>query len=149
MTVDDAGGGAGLSFGLLTAFGIEHVMNVLQRAVVAPQTKVVVHRTARRQILRDVAPLASGTQDIHDAVHHLAHVDAPFAAAALGRGDQRLDMCPLRVGQVARVAQLVAVVTGPVFDRPHTAPHESVPRRESRKFAPAQAIIPTIDNRLI
>src|SRR5208282_5698098 len=41
---------------------------------------------ARRQVLRDVAPLATGAQNVHDAVDHLAHVDAPFAAAALGQG---------------------------------------------------------------
>ena len=46
LTVDDAGGGAGLTFGLPAAFDVEPVMDFLQRAVVAPQTKVVVHRTA-------------------------------------------------------------------------------------------------------
>ena len=57
--------GLGLAFGLLAAFDVERVVNVLQRAVVAPQTKVVIHRAARWQVLRDIAPLASGAQDIH------------------------------------------------------------------------------------
>ena len=129
LAVDDAGGGAGLTFGLLAAFDVERVVDLLQRAVVAPQTKVFVHRAARRQILRDVAPLAPGAQDIHDAVHHIAHIDAPFAAAALGWWNQRLDMRPLRVGQIARIAQLVAVVAGPVLDRPHRRP----PRIRNRR----------------
>ena len=42
------------------------------------------------------------------AVDHLADSDAPFAAAALARRDQRLDMRPF--GQVARITQFVAVV---------------------------------------
>jgi len=139
----------GLTFGLLAAFDVERVVDFLQRAVVAPQTKVVVHRAARRQILRDVAPLAVGAQDIHHAVDHLAHVDAPLAAAALGRRHQRFDMRPLGVGQVARIAQLVAVVAGAVLDRPHAAPRESVPCTESQKFKPVQAAIPENDNHLI
>ena len=106
-------------------------MNILQRAVVAPQAKIVVHRAAWRQVLGDIAPRASAAQDIHHAVHHLAHVDATLATATLGGGYQRLDILPFRVRQIARIAQLVAVVAGAVFGSPHTAPHESVPRMES------------------
>ena len=62
LAVDDAGGGTGLAFRLLAAFDVERVVDVLQRAVVAPPTKVVIHRAARWQVLRDIAPLASGAQ---------------------------------------------------------------------------------------
>ena len=75
MAVDDAGGGTGLTFGLLAAFYVERVMDLLQRAVVAPQAKVVVYRAAWRQILRNVAPLASGAEDIHDGVLRNAGLD--------------------------------------------------------------------------
>jgi hypothetical protein len=33
-------------------------------------------------------------------------------------------MRPFLIGQVARIAQLVAVVAGAVFGSPHKAPHE-------------------------
>src|SRR5512144_2084389 len=89
LAVDDAGGGTGLPFRLLAAFDVERVGNALQRAVVAPQTKVVIHRAARWQGLRDIAPLAAGTQDIHHTADHLAHVGASFATTTLGWRDQR------------------------------------------------------------
>jgi len=42
-------------------------VDFLRRAVAAPRTEIVVHRAARRQIPRDVAPLAAGAQDMHHA----------------------------------------------------------------------------------
>ena len=53
--------------------------------------------------------LTSGVQNIHDTIDHLAYVDATFTAATFGRGDQRVDICPLNIGQIARVANLDAV----------------------------------------
>src|SRR5271166_535183 len=99
LTIDDARGRADVAIGLLSAFDVERVVNVLQRSVVAPQTKIVVHRAARRQVFRNEAPLASGAQDIHHAVDYLAHVYAPLAAATLRRRYQRSDMLPFRVRQ--------------------------------------------------
>ena len=55
---------------------------------------------------------------------HLADSDAPFAAAGLARRDQRLDMRPFRIGQVARITQFVAVVARAVVGSPHGAPQE-------------------------
>lgn len=66
------------------------------------------HRAARRQFLRNRALLPPGTQGIDRAVDLLTHADARSAAAASGRGDQRLDRRPRRFGQVARMAQLAA-----------------------------------------
>jgi hypothetical protein len=51
-----------------------------------------VHRAPRRQILRDVPPLATGAQHIHGAAHHFPHHHLAFATAALGWRDQRLDL---------------------------------------------------------
>ena len=70
-------------------------MHLLQRAVPAPQAEIAVHRAARWQVLRDVAPLAAGAQHIHHAVDHFAHVDGTLAAAALGRRYQRPDLPPI------------------------------------------------------
>jgi len=68
----------------------------------------------------------------------MRNIDAPFAATTLGWRDQWLDMRPLPVGEVARIAQLVAVVAVAVLDRPHSAPRASVPRTESQAFEPVQ-----------
>jgi hypothetical protein len=45
--------------------------------------------------------------------------NAVAAYADADESGQRLDLFPLRVGQIARVAQHVAVVTGAVFRCPH------------------------------
>ena len=84
------------------------------------------HGASGRQILWAAAPLAAGAQNVHHAVDHLADSDAPFAAAGLARRDQRLDMRPFRIGQVARITQFVAVVARAVVGSPHGAPQEQI-----------------------
>ena len=81
------------------------MMDAIQRAVPVPQAEVIMHGASGRQILGQRAPLAAGAQNVHHAVDHLADSDAPFAAAGLARRDQRLDMRPFRIGQVARITQ--------------------------------------------
>jgi hypothetical protein len=79
-------------------------MDAIERAVVAPQIKIVEKRAAWRQIFRNRPPLASCVQHIHDPAHHLAHVDVALVAAAPDRvGYARLqvvrtDDCPLCAG---------------------------------------------------
>jgi hypothetical protein len=77
------------------------------------------HGAAGRQIFGNVTPLAAGAQNIHDAVDDRAHIHSSFIAAFLGRRDKRLDQCPLRVGQIARIAQVVTVIFCSVLDCPH------------------------------
>src|SRR6476646_9495766 len=68
LTVDDGGARAGFSVDHLTTLYIERVMDAIERAVPSPQVKIVVHRAARRQVLRDRSPLATGAQHIHQAL---------------------------------------------------------------------------------
>src|SRR4030081_3935810 len=75
---------------------IERVMDAMERAVPSPQVKIVVHRAARRQVLRDRSPLATGAQHIHQAIDHLAHIDRALVAASLGWRNQRLALSVLR-----------------------------------------------------
>src|ERR1700761_8006495 len=110
LTVDDTGRWAGLARSLFTAFQIERVMNVLQRSVPPPQAEIAIDRATWRQVLRHVSPLTAGSQHIHHAVDHLAHVDSALAATSLGRRYQRLDQRPFGVGEIAGIAQSVAVV---------------------------------------
>ena len=114
LAVDDAGRGACSAHGFLSALDVEHMMDAIQRAIPVPQAEVIVHGPSGRQLLGQRAPLAAGAEQVHHAVNHLADIDAPFAAARLARRDQRLDMRPLLIGQIARIEQLVAVVTGAV-----------------------------------
>src|SRR3954470_1162792 len=89
LAIDDGSGGAGFAFASLTALHIKRVMNAIERAVVAPQVEIVVHRAAWRQVFRDRPPLASRAQNIHYPIHHFALVDVALVAAAPSRRDQR------------------------------------------------------------
>jgi hypothetical protein len=59
--------------------------------------------------------LAADAEDVHQAVDDLAHVDMTSVAAAPGRRNERFDMRPFDVGQIARIAQPAAVVAGAIF----------------------------------
>ncbi len=94
-------------------------MDAVQRAVPAPQVEIVEQRAARRQVVRDRPPLASRAQNIHDPVHHFAHVDVAPVAAPLRWRDQRFDMRPFVVGEITGVSQFAAVVAPAVLRRLH------------------------------
>src|SRR5215471_129116 len=122
LAVDDASGGAGLTLRFLAAFDVQCMMDPIQRAVAMPPRKIVMQRAARRKVFWDVPPLAAGAQDVHHAVHDGPHVDPPLTAAASRGRDQRLDICPFVISQVARISQVIAVVLRPVLVRPQCRP---------------------------
>jgi hypothetical protein len=76
----------------------------------------------RRKILRQVAPLTAGAEDIHDPVYHRAHVGSPLAAAWFRGRNERFDKRLLGIRQVTRVSQVIAIVFRPVLVRPHWRP---------------------------
>jgi hypothetical protein len=51
LTIDDGGGRAGLSLGLLATLHIKGVVDILQCAVVGPQVEIVVDRALRSDIV--------------------------------------------------------------------------------------------------
>src|SRR5580692_6100936 len=98
------------------------MMDPIQRAVAKPPRKIVMQRAARRKVFWDVPPLAAGAQYVHHAVHDGPHIDPPLTAAASRGRDQRLDICPFIISQVARISQVIAVVLRPVLVRPQCKP---------------------------
>ena len=79
-------------------------MDAIQRAVQAPIAKITIDRAAGRQVLGKVTPLASCAQHVHDAVERLSHVGFASAASPPRRRNERFNMRPLPVRQVARIA---------------------------------------------
>ena len=122
LAVDDGGGWAGLAFGLLTTLFVEHVMDAIQHAINAPIAEVSIDGAARRQILGKVTPLASRAQHVHDGVERLSHVCFAPAASPPRRRNERFDMRPLLIRQVARVSQMIPLVFRSVLVRPHGGP---------------------------
>ena len=94
-------------------------MDAIKRAVPTPQIEIIEKRAARRQVLGNCPPLTARAQNVHDPVHHFAHIDVALVAATSGRRDQQDDMRPFLVRQVTRVPQLATVVTSAVLRRPH------------------------------
>ena len=94
-------------------------MKAVERAVIAPEVKIIMQRRARRQVLRNRPPLAACAQDIHQPVDQRAIIDMPPIAAALGRPNQRRDTRPFGVRDIAGVAQLAAVIARTIFVRPY------------------------------
>src|ERR1700729_3295749 len=97
-------------------------MDPIQRAVAMPPRKIVMQRASGRKVFWDIPPLAAGAQDVHHAVHDGSHVRPPLTAAAFSGRDQRLDICPFVISQVARISQVIAVVLRPVLVRPQCMP---------------------------
>src|SRR5690242_7004892 len=69
------------------------------------------------------------------------------AGGLASRRDQRLDLLPLQVGEIDRVAQPVTVIAAAVLGRPHRAPRESMPHSESQLTRALQAAVPPTGNR--
>jgi hypothetical protein len=98
------------------------MMDAIENALVAPEIEITVHCSFGGQIFGKITPLTSGAQNIHEAIHHLPQVHRALAAAAFGWWDQWRDKRPFFVRQVARIAQLAAIVSRPILDRPHWRP---------------------------
>ena len=122
LAVDDCGSGARLASGGFATLRVERVVDAIERGVATPAIEVIVKRRTWRQVLRDGAPLAAGAEYVHQAVDDLALIDMASVAAALGRRNERLDMRPFRVGQIARITQSTAVVASAIFVGPHRRP---------------------------
>jgi len=123
LAVDDRGRRAGLAASQFSALYIERVVDAIESAIGLPAQEVIVHRAARRKIGRNRRPLTPGSQNIHDTVDNCAFRDSALVATLLRWRDQRPDDRPLFVSQIARIAQLTAIIASTIFRRPPpTAP---------------------------
>src|SRR5262245_22987011 len=115
-------------------------MDAIERAVPAPQIEIIVQGRAWRQVFRNRAPLAARAQDVHQTVSNLAQVHRALITTRLGRREAWLDQRPLRMGQVAWIAQVVAVIAGTIFGRPHRQrlPQNQAATLESQPIHPIQ-----------
>ena len=112
------------------------MVQAIERAVLVPALKVAVHRAARRQVLRNGIPLATGAEYIHQPVDHFPDVHRALVAAGLRRRDQWRYQGPLRIRQVTRVAELAPIVESSIFARPHRHPQIDAQSRSNRTNPP-------------
>ena len=57
-----------MAFRPFATLDVEHVMDAIEHAIAPPPDEVVIYRTARRKILRNITPLTTGAQDVHQTV---------------------------------------------------------------------------------
>lgn len=115
----------------------------LPSAGVAPGVKIALHRGVRRKFLRQGPPLAPGGQDVEDRLHDLAQIDFPRASQPTSRRHLPGDHRPLRIGQIACVAQPIALILdasdfGPrhrALPRIFANPKESQPTEITHSFS--------------
>src|SRR5215471_17335234 len=71
-------------------------LSMIAAVGVASRSAFSRHRAVRRKVLRQIAPLATGTQDIHHPVHHRPHVGPALATAGLGPAELTVQHTPTR-----------------------------------------------------
>src|SRR6266446_6863353 len=76
-------------------------------------------RTAGWQIFGERTPLTARAQHIQQAVKHFTDIDRPLSSAPARRGNKRSNSCPLLLGHLTGISQLVAVIACSVLCRPH------------------------------
>src|SRR4051794_18377700 len=117
----DAGGGAGM-IGLLGGAHLptQGIMEPVQGPVPSPAIEVPPDGAPGREVDGQVAPLATGPEDVEDGVEDVAHRGlAGPSEVGLG-GQVGLDQCPLVIGEIARVMvhshAITTLVTPRMFD---------------------------------
>jgi len=119
LTINDTPRWTGLAPHCLAASDIQGVMNALQRHVITPNVKIFEQRATWGQVLGDRSPLASGAQNVHQAIHDLTYIHAPSAATSLGRWDQPRNMIPFIIRHITRVMKFAPVIRTSIFGYPH------------------------------
>ena len=109
------------------------MMYEIERAIPTPQVEIIVQRRARRQVFRDSPPLTTGGENVHEAVHNLAHDHCAFVAAAPAWRDQRFDQFPFVVGEVAPPTLDLTLTLGAP-----TTPHRAAAAAPSTTWAAGQ-----------
>src|SRR5450631_2779842 len=77
---------------------------------ITPRIKIALNRRTRWKFLRQRSPLTTCRQKIEDRLHHLAQVDFPRATQMPSRRHPAGDKSPLRIRQIACIAQSTAPI---------------------------------------
>ena len=94
---------------------IKYVMQPGQGAIVLQAAELEINRTVGWRVLGDWTSLAAGTQEVHQPVEDLPHINHALVAAPVGPGNFRLYQRLLGIGQVARAGPLATVIAGAVL----------------------------------
>ena len=80
------------------------VVHPLPDACPAPGPEIMVDGLVGRKVGGEQAPLAPAPQDVEDGIDHLAHVGRARATTEFGRGNERCQDGPFRLGEIRWIA---------------------------------------------
>src|SRR3954468_4460471 len=105
LAIDDPGGRCRLAPKFAAGLADQGFDNFLASPGIAPRIKIALNCRIRRKILRQRPPLTSRRQKEEDCLHHLAQVHLPGATQMPSRRHPAGNQRPLRIGQIACIAQ--------------------------------------------
>jgi hypothetical protein len=100
LTIDDPRAGLPRAARSFAQIPTQRVVHPLPDACTAPGPEIMVDRLVGRKLFREQAPLAAAPQHVEDGMDHLAHVGRARATTALGRGNERCQEGPFRLGEI-------------------------------------------------
>jgi hypothetical protein len=104
LAVDDPGARLGMTAQPLSGLLAQGIVDPDEDAGADPLIKVVPNSAPLGEVVRDIAPLTAGAQEIEDGVRDLSQVHLPGATHLLGGFDEGPHQLPLLVRQVTGVA---------------------------------------------
>lgn len=122
--------------GLLPNLPAQQAVDLRVRAVVAPGREVVADGRLRRQVVREIIPLAAGPTLVQNRVDDLPHLVAALMpgqrrVVGLPRQDHRLDQRPPLIEQVALVGLAVTHSDSPAGPSRATGPNRPNPHERA------------------
>jgi len=131
LAVEDGRRRCGLLTGLSTHSSVQGVVNAQPQAVATPTREIGGHGAPRREVVRQLPPLAAGALQVEDGVENTAVIQAASSATFVGFGQQGLNQGPLGIREIAGIGWRLA--------------HAHILRRRSiRKHALSAVVFPCV-----
>lgn len=125
LAIDDSRGRLGFTPEFAARLPNQDSNDPVPSAGVSPGIKITLDSRVRREVARQRSPLATGRQNIENRLHHLAQIDFPWSPKSPWRRHLSGNQRPLRIGQIACVAQPIALI----LDTSDFGPrHRALPR---------------------
>jgi hypothetical protein len=133
LTIDDPHAGLPCAARGLAQIPTQGVMHPLPDACTSPGPEIMVDGLVGRKLSREQAPLAAAPQHVEDGIEHLAHIGRARATTGFGRGNERCQEGPFRLGEIGGIAlphPCALHISGP--QRANILPHRPLFRQALR-----------------